>query len=119
MNKIYRFEAQSLVRGDIEATNEEEARRIFIEDLEQGCGRTKERILRDGKGYDLTCIPQQLCESCSAQLSLLKTLQKEVEEVLDNWVIDYNERTIDSEEIIDDDSIARLKKELEGIGVEK
>ena len=36
MNKIYRFEAQSLVRGDIEATNEEEARRIFIEDLEQG-----------------------------------------------------------------------------------
>lgn len=35
-NKTYRFEAQSLVRGDIEATNEDEARRIFIEDLEQG-----------------------------------------------------------------------------------
>jgi hypothetical protein len=36
MNKTYRFEAQSLVRGDIEATDEDEARRIFIEDLEQG-----------------------------------------------------------------------------------
>jgi predicted methyltransferase MtxX (methanogen marker protein 4) len=35
-NKTYRFEAQSLVRGDIEATDEDEARRIFIEDLEQG-----------------------------------------------------------------------------------
>lgn len=34
--KTYRFEAQSLVRGDIEANNEDEARRIFIEDLEQG-----------------------------------------------------------------------------------
>lgn len=35
-NKTYRFEANSLVRGDIEANNEDEARRIFIEDLEQG-----------------------------------------------------------------------------------
>ena len=59
----------------------------LIKKKEQGCGLTKERILRDGKGYDLTCIPQQLCESCSAQLSLLKTLQKEVEEVLEVWVI--------------------------------
>jgi hypothetical protein len=34
--KTYRFEAQSLVRGDIEASNEEEAIKIFIEDLEHG-----------------------------------------------------------------------------------
>lgn len=35
-NKIYRFEAQSLVRADIEAPDEEEARMIFLVDIEKG-----------------------------------------------------------------------------------